>query len=79
MLGWEKEQAIEKLGEYGVKRMLEDIKETLAFMGVEFDLWVSEKSLHQRACGKGHKALGREGLYIHPRWCPLVQEFKLWR
>ncbi|MFZ8786686.1 arginine--tRNA ligase, partial [Thermocrinis sp.] len=48
VLGWEKEQAIEKLGEYGVKRMLEDIKETLAFMGVEFDLWVSEKSLHQR-------------------------------
>jgi arginyl-tRNA synthetase len=48
VLGWEREQAIEKLGEYGVKRMLEDIKETLAFMGVEFDLWVSEKSLHQR-------------------------------
>jgi arginyl-tRNA synthetase len=48
VLGWERERAIEKLGEYGVKRMLEDIKETLAFMGVEFDLWVSEKSLHQR-------------------------------
>jgi arginyl-tRNA synthetase len=48
VLGWEREQAIEKLGEYGVKRMLEDIRETLAFMGVEFDLWVSEKSLHQR-------------------------------
>jgi arginyl-tRNA synthetase len=48
VLGWDREQAIEKLGEYGVKRMLEDIKETLAFMGVEFDLWVSEKSLHQR-------------------------------
>jgi arginyl-tRNA synthetase len=80
VLGWEKEQAIEKLGEYGVKRMLEDIKETLAFMGVEFDFWVSEKSLHQMgACGKGHKALGREGLYLHPRWCPLVQKFKLWR
>jgi arginyl-tRNA synthetase len=47
VLGWDREQAIEKLGEYGVKRMLEDIKETLAFMGVEFDLWVSEKSLHQ--------------------------------
>ncbi|MCI4458432.1 MAG: arginine--tRNA ligase [Thermocrinis sp.] len=48
VLDWDREQAIEKLGEYGVKRMLEDIKETLAFMGVEFDLWVSEKSLHQR-------------------------------
>lgn len=48
VLGWDREQAIEKLGEYGVKRMLEDIKETLAFIGVELDLWVSEKNLHQR-------------------------------
>jgi arginyl-tRNA synthetase len=48
VLGWDRDQAIEKLGEYGVKRMLEDIKETLAFTGVEFDFWVSEKSLHQR-------------------------------
>jgi len=72
VLGWDREQAIEKLGEYGVKRMLEDIKETLAFMGVEFDLWVSEKSLHQRGLvGKVIKLLEEKG-YTY------TQEGALW-
>jgi len=39
----DKQEAIELLREYGIKRMLEDIKETLNLMGVVFDSWISER------------------------------------
>ncbi|WP_448587836.1 arginine--tRNA ligase [Thermocrinis sp.] len=42
-----KEDAINLLSDYGIRRMLEDIRETLSFMGVEFDSWVSERKVQE--------------------------------
>ncbi len=45
----DKREAINLLSEYGIKRMLEDIKDTLSFMGVAFDSWISEKEILKSA------------------------------
>ncbi|WP_448584469.1 arginine--tRNA ligase [Thermocrinis sp.] len=45
----DKREAINLLSEYGIKRMLEDIKDTLSFMGVAFDSWTSEKEILKSA------------------------------
>jgi len=42
-----KEEAIAFLSEYGLKKMLEEIKTDLEDFGVKFDVWFSEKSLYQ--------------------------------
>ncbi|MCS6957038.1 MAG: arginine--tRNA ligase [Aquificaceae bacterium] len=42
------EEAIRLSMEYAHRRMLEDIKETLDLLGVEFDSWFSERSLYGR-------------------------------
>ncbi len=39
-------EAIDIAKEYAHKRLLEDIKETLDHLGVEFDVWFSERSLY---------------------------------
>jgi len=41
----DKKEAINLLSEYGIRRMLEDIRETLNFMGVSFDSWISEREV----------------------------------
>ncbi|MFN3870932.1 MAG: arginine--tRNA ligase [Aquificaceae bacterium] len=43
-----KEEAINIAKEYACNRLLEDIKDTLYSLGVEFDQWYSEKSLYER-------------------------------
>lgn len=42
------EKAIKLLSDYGMKRLLEDIKDTLELIGVKFDVWYSEKSLYEK-------------------------------
>jgi len=42
-----KEEAISFLSEFGLKKMLEEIKKDLSDFGIEFDVWFSEKSLYQ--------------------------------
>jgi len=42
-----KEEAIALLSDYGIKRMLEDIKDTLSLMNVGFDSWVSEREIQK--------------------------------
>ncbi|RTZ59043.1 MAG: arginine--tRNA ligase [Gammaproteobacteria bacterium] len=42
-----KERAISFLSEFGLKEMLEEIKEDLNRFGINFDVWFSEKSLYQ--------------------------------
>jgi arginyl-tRNA synthetase len=41
------ERAISFLSEFGLKEMLEEIKEDLKDFGITFDVWFSEKSLYQ--------------------------------
>jgi len=42
-----KERAISFLSEFGLKEMLEEIKEDLNRFGIKFNVWFSEKSLYQ--------------------------------
>ncbi len=42
-----KEEAISFLSEFGLKKMLEEIKKDLEDFGVNFDIWFSERSLYQ--------------------------------
>jgi len=39
-------QLIERLGQIGLKRMLAEIEDDLEMLGVTFDVWFSEQSLH---------------------------------
>jgi arginyl-tRNA synthetase len=58
------EEALEELEKIGLERMIGEIKEDLTSLGVDFDVWFSEKSLYQN--GLFQKALDvlREGGYI---------------
>ncbi|MEJ5339312.1 MAG: arginine--tRNA ligase [Aquificaceae bacterium] len=47
LLGIERERAIDITREYAHRRLLEDIKDTLDLLGVSFDVWFSERSLHK--------------------------------
>jgi arginyl-tRNA synthetase len=42
-----KEEAVSFLAEFGLRKMLEEIKRDLADFGVKFDVWFSERSLYQ--------------------------------
>jgi arginyl-tRNA synthetase len=42
------EERVEAVGEIGLQRMIEGLKRSLARFGTEFDLWFSERSLHDR-------------------------------
>lgn len=48
LLYMEPSEAINIAKEYSCKRLLEDIKETLEILDVEFDIWFSEKSLYEK-------------------------------
>ena len=54
-LAMPQEEAIQALGEIGLQRVLQMIREDLARVGVEFDVWFSERSLFQN--GQYDKAL----------------------
>ncbi len=62
-----KDTAIRELGDIGVSKIMERIRQDLELLGVSFDVWFSEKSLYQNSqYKKAMKAL-RDGGYIIER------------
>lgn len=72
LLGIPKEEALNLCKEYAYRRLLEDIKDTLADLGVEFDIYYSEKSLYDRGV---HEEVLRE---LEGRGFLYEQEGALW-
>ncbi len=65
LLGLDTEEAINLCKEYAHKRLLEDIRETLGLLGVSFDSWFSERSLHERGLVEEVIELLREKGYVY--------------
>jgi len=42
-----REEAVEAIGEVGLSRVLEGVKEDLGFLGIRYDNWFSERSLYE--------------------------------
>lgn len=42
-----REEALEAIGEMGLSRVLEGVKEDLGFLGIRYDNWFSERSLYE--------------------------------
>jgi arginyl-tRNA synthetase len=57
-------EAASQLGEIGIARVLEGIKEDLKLLNVDFDVWFSERSLYQGKQYKRVMDLFRSGGYI---------------
>ena len=57
-------EASSKLAEIGIAKMLEGIKKDLELLNVDFDVWFSEKSLHQGEQYKKAMELLQSGAYV---------------
>jgi len=58
------EEAASQLGEIGVSKMVEEIKQDLQLINVEFDTWFSEKSLYRKKQYQQTMKLLQKGAYI---------------
>ncbi len=58
------EKAIAEIGEMGLKRVMSSIKGDLGMLGVEFDVWFSEKSLYEGGQYQRAMSLLRERGYV---------------
>jgi len=58
------EEAASQLGEIGVSKMIEEIKQDLQLINVEFDTWFSEKSLYHKKQYQQAMKLLQKGAYI---------------
>lgn len=58
------EAAIRELGEIGVRKILDMIKSDLELLGVEFDVWFSERSLYSGKQYEKVMGLLRDGGYV---------------
>jgi len=58
------EEAASQLGEIGVSKMVEQIKQDLQLINVEFDTWFSEKSLYRKKQYQQTMKLLQKGAYI---------------
>jgi len=58
------EEAVSQLGEIGVSKMIEEIKQDLQLINVEFDTWFSEKSLFHKKQYQQTMKLLQKGAYI---------------
>ncbi len=47
LLKEERQKAIERLRDYAVKRLLEEIRDDLELLNIKFDVWYSERSLYE--------------------------------
>jgi len=57
-------EAIDKLGQVGLKKMLGQIKADLELLGVTFDVWFSERSLHKNGQYDDVMAFLKQGGHI---------------
>jgi arginyl-tRNA synthetase len=63
----EAEDVAEKLGVLGMEKIIEMIKESLEALGVEFDLWFSEKSLYESGLFEKVMRLLRDNSHVTKR------------
>jgi len=63
-LGLPPEEAISQLGQIGLERMLGQIKDDLELLGVNFDVWFSERSLYSNGQYQRAMSLLKEGGHI---------------
>lgn len=59
--------AIQELGDIGVSKIMERIRQDLGVLGVSFDVWFSEKSLYQNSQYEKAMKILRDGGYITER------------
>lgn len=59
-----REEAVQELGEWGVKEIIKGAREDLALMGVRFDNWFSERSLYVNGQYERVMAILRERGYL---------------
>lgn len=62
-----KKTAIQELGDIGVSKIMERIRQDLGLLGVSFDVWFSEKSLYQNSQYEKAMKILRDGGYITER------------
>jgi arginyl-tRNA synthetase len=63
-LGLPEAEAIDKLGQVGLEKMIGQIKADLEMMGVTFDVWFSERSLHKNGQYDDVMAFLKQGGHI---------------
>jgi arginyl-tRNA synthetase len=61
------EQAIQDIGKIALPRVIADIKSDLKLLGVEFDVWFSERTLFEKGQYERAMALLRKGGHIEER------------
>jgi len=61
------EEAISEMGEIGLRKMLDLIRTDLETLGVEFDVWFSERSLYQKGQYETVKGVLADGGYLTER------------
>jgi len=61
------EQAIQEIGKIALPRVIADIESDLKLLGVEFDVWFSERTLFEKGQYERAMALLRKGGYIEER------------
>ena len=57
-------EAISRLGQLGIKKMISQIKADLELLGVNFDVWFNERSLYDNGQYKAAMSLLHQGGYI---------------
>jgi len=60
-------EAVSQLGQLGLQKMLEQIKNDLELLGVTFDVWFSEQSLYQKGQHQTVMSLLQQGGHIAAR------------
>jgi arginyl-tRNA synthetase len=61
------EQAVQEIGKIALPKVIADIKSDLKLLGVEFDVWFSERTLFEKGQYERAMALLRKGGYIEAR------------
>lgn len=61
------QEALDKVREWGLQRVLEIIRDDLSRLGVEFDVWFSERSLYQSSAYQTVMEILRRGGYLAER------------
>ncbi|GBD11009.1 Arginine--tRNA ligase [bacterium HR23] len=67
LLALGEQEAQEKVKAWGVQRVLTMIREDLQRLGVEFDVWFSERSLYETSCYRKVMDILRQGGYLAER------------
>jgi len=61
------EQAIQEIGKFALPRVIADIKSDLKLLGVDFDVWFSERTLFEKGQYEQAMALLRKSGYLEER------------